>query len=351
MTEKERVEALLNRQKPDRVPIYGYSWGFSTVYTGGSVADAYNNPKVALAAHRKACKDFGWVFFPMLAYAIGPWEFGGEIRWPSGEFAMAPTAARYPVDTPEDAINLKMPDVKNSGIIPIQMEFQKMSSQESLDNKPFNVTIFGVGPFTIANDIPGTEKFAKWLLKRPEAAHHLLRLATDYAIEVAQYWKDTFGTDGVLPWDAEPTAANQIISPKQFEQFALPYIKEFHEKLLAMGYKTIYEHICGEQNLNLPYWAQIPMGNPGIVSIGHEVELETAGEYFPGDIILGNLNPAIIQEGTPEEVYHASRKVIEKGKKLPGGFIFAPGCELPPKASPVNVMAMTRAINDFGWYE
>ena len=110
-------------------------------------------------------------------------------------------------------------------------------------------------------------------------------------------------------------------------------------------------HICGEHNENLPYWAQIPMGDPGIVSFGHEVDLEKAAEYFPNDIIYGNLEPAIIQSGTPEQVYEAAKVVIEKGKKAPGGFILAPGCEMPPRAAPENVMAMTRAVNDFGWYD
>jgi len=67
--------------------------------------------------------------------------------------------------------------------------------------------------------------------------------------------------------------------------------------------------------------------------------------------MIGNLEPAIIQTKTPDEVYEASRKVIEKGKKLPTGFIFSPGCEMPPKAPPENIMAMTRAVNDFGWYD
>jgi uroporphyrinogen decarboxylase len=92
------------------------------------------------------------------------------------------------------------------------------------------------------------------------------------------------------------------------------------------------------------------MGDPGMVSVGHEVELERAAYYFPNDIILGNLEPALIQTGTPDEVYEASRKVIERGKKLPGGFIFTPGCELPPKAPLENIGAMNEAVNDLGWY-
>ena len=65
---------------------------------------------------------------------------------------------------------------------------------------------------------------------------------------------------------------------------------------------------------------------------------------------MGNLEPAIIQTGTPGEVYEASREVIEKGKKLSGGFIFAPGCEMPPKTPIENVKMMTKAADDFGWY-
>lgn len=352
MTNKQRVEALLNRQKPDRVPIWPFSLSFAMIYTKTSIADAYNNPAVSLAAQRKTCQDFSWVFMPMLAYAArGGWEFGGDIKWPNGEFAQAPTVVRYPVETPEDVMNLKMPDVKNAGIIPLTMDFCKLSSQESLDNEPFNVMCPMGAPFSLAGNISGPDKFAKWLLKKPEAAHRLLRLASDYIVEVAQYYKEIFGTDGVVPWGAEPTSANQVISPRQFEQFALPYLKEVHEKVLAMGYKTILFHICGEHNSNLPYWAKVPMGDPGLISFGHEIDLETAANYFPEDIIVGNLEPNIIQAGTPEEVYKAARRVIEKGKKLPCGFMFAPSCEMPPKAPVENVRMMTKAVNDFGWYD
>ena len=117
-----------------------------------------------------------------------------------------------------------------------------------------------------------------------------------------------------------------------------------------MGYKHIFAHICGEQNLNLPYWAQIPFGNPGIISFGHEIGINKAAYYFPSDIIMGNLDPVIIQTGTPEDVYEATRQVVEEGKKIPNGYIFAPGCELPPMAPMENVRMMTKAVIDFGWY-
>lgn len=352
MTNRKRIEVLLDRRKPDRIPIYSIAPGFHMVHNSIPVADAYNKPAVSLAAQRKSCREFGWVSMPFIGYAsFGSWEFGGEIKWPSGEFDQAPKVARHAVETPEEAMKLKMPDVGKAGIIPLMMEFNKLAVQGKYDNEPFNLVFQLEGTFNIASNIAGLERFAKWLIKYPEIAHHLLRMATDYLVELAQYWKDAFGTDGVVPWSGEPTASNQIISPRQFEQFALPYLKETHERVLAMGYKTMFMHICGDQTANLPYWAQIPMGDPGFVSFGHEVGLETAAKFFPNDIIVGNLEPAIIQSGTPDEVYQATRKVVEKGKRLPGGFIFAPGCELPPMASLKNVEAMNRAVDDFGWYK
>ena len=352
MTERERIEALLRREKPDRVPIFPFAaGGFSMVYAKASIADAYNKPEVSLAAQDKTCRDFGWVFVPGVGYAaFGGWEFGGEMKLPTSEFDQAPTITRRAVETEEDVWNLKVPDVKNSGITPIAVEFFNMSSRERLDNEPWNVFSQMEGAFNVAANICGADKLARWLIRKPDVAHRLLQLASDYLIERIQYLKDLFGIDGVLVGGGEPSASNNVISPKHFEEFALPYIKKVAENVLAMGYNHICMHICGEQNLNLPYWAQVPFGNPGLISIGHEVELETAAKYFPNDIIVGNLEPAIIQTQTPEEVYEASRKVIEKGKKCSGGYIFSPGCELPPMAPVDNVMAMTQAINDFGWY-
>jgi len=352
MTERERVEALLRREKPNRVPNWPVTpLGFCTIYNGGTIADAYSKPEVYLAAERKSCQDFGWVFYPLMAFPDTlASEFGGEVKLPAGDFAQAPMVTRFAVNSEEDVWNLKVPDVKTAGRGPLRIEFCKLSSQEWLDNEPFNVMCWMGGPFTDAGQICGIENLSRWTIKKPEVAHRLMRLTVDYLIEVAKFWKDTFGTKGVLPFLGEPSAANQIISPKQFERFALPYNIEILEALLAMGYKHTLFHVCGEQNLNLPYWAQMNFGDPGIVSVGHEVELETAAKYFPNDIIMGNLEPAIIQVGTPDEVYEAAGKNIEDGKKLTQGYIFSPGCELPPKAPAENVMAITRAIEDYGWY-
>jgi uroporphyrinogen decarboxylase len=351
MTERERIEALLSRRKPDRVPIWPFApHGFAVIYNNLSLAEAYTNPEACYKALRKTSRDFGWVFFPCVGYAaMGAWEFGGEVRMPSGEYDQAPMVTRCPVAKDEDIYNLKWPG-PDSGFYPTARKLGELARQERLDNEPFNAAIGAGGGFSLACNIAGLDRFLKWLIKKPDLAHYLIRELSDWSLAGLDGQSEKLGTEGVLGLSGGATSSNYLISPQQFAEFVLPSLKEGQDKLRALGYRTTYTHICGEHNANLPYWSQVDFGDPGIIGIGHEIELGTAASYFPDDIILGNLEPAIVQMGTPDEVYEATRKIVEEGKKISGGFIFSPGCDLPPRSPVANVRAMTRAVVDFGWY-
>jgi uroporphyrinogen decarboxylase len=351
MTERQRVEALLNYKKPDRVPIWPFSpQGFAVIYNNLPLTDAYTNPETCYLAQRKTCQDFGWVFFPTMGYAaMGAWEFGGEVRMPSGDYDQAPMVTRYPVEKDDDIYNLKWPG-PDSGFFPVAGKFYEIARQERLDNEPFNSGIGDPGGYTLACNIVGLDRFLKWLIKKPDMAHYLIQELSNWGLARLPEQSRKLGIEGIMGRSGGATASNQLISPKQFAEFALPGLKEGQKRLRALGYKTTYAHICGEHNANLPYWAQIDFGDPGIIGVGHEVRLEKAAYYFPNDIILGNLDPAIIQTGTPDEVYEATRKVVEEGKKIPGGYIFSPGCDLPPRSPIENINMMNKAVDDFGWY-
>ena len=266
---------------------------------------------------------------------------------PSSEYEMAPIVDRHPVQSEKDVWELKLPDVKTAGSVPKNMELSKL--QEGEAGMPIVPTI-GPCVLTVSGSLAGVEQLTRWMIKKPALVHHLVKLAAAYAVNIARYWVDAFGPECLIYYIPAPTESNQIISPKQFEEFVLPYQKEVHEKVLAMAIKHLLVRICGEQNLNLPLWSQIPMGDPGIVSLGHEVDLETGGKHFPKDIIVGNVNPSILHLGTSEEVYELSKICIEKGKKALGGSMLAPGCTMSPFTSSYNYWVMHKALNEYGWY-
>lgn len=354
MTNRERIEALLKRKKPDRVPNWPYApMGFSMIYTGKTIAEAYSNPQISYEAQKKTHNDFDWVFVPVVCHgAFGASEYGGEIKLPSGEFAQAPTVVKNPIEKPDDVYKLKVPaDIKKAGWMPVLMEFMKYAAKEQLDNEPFNVTaLCGMGPFSTHANLLGVDNSVKYMIKNPDIVYHLLNIGADFHIAMAKAFKDTFGTGTVLPHIGEPTASNNVVSPVQFEKFVMPCVKKVCDACIDMGFKHLYAHICGEHNANLPHWAKISWGDPGFIGLPHEIDILDGAKYFPNDIIVGNLEPALLQMESADKVYEATRKVVEKGKSIKQGYVFSQGCELPPKTPLDNIKAMNQAVEDFGWY-
>jgi uroporphyrinogen decarboxylase len=349
MTSKERINALFQNVRPDRVSIGAISIGFQMINAGYTLTDAYEDAEKSFWAMKWTAEQYGWDPIAQLSMTpvFGPEDFGGKVRVPKGEYEGALVVESCPVKDEKDIDYLKMPDPKTAGRIPIVMRFAQLQAEHG-----FPVFFPSRSPFTMAADISGVAQFCRWLLKKPELCQRLIEIALEHITNVLRYWVETFGSERVFAWLIVITESNQVVSPRQVEKLAIPALVEYCKRIRAMGITRLGFHICGDQNLNLPILSELsPWKHPSVLSFGHEVDLEVAAKFFPQDIIFGNIEPAVIQTGSPEDVYRLSRLAIEKGRKAPGGFVLGPGCGLPVFAPPVNIYAMTKAIHDFGWYE
>jgi len=265
---------------------------------------------------------------------------------PQGRYESSLIIKSHPVQSERDLEKLPIPNPQTAGRIPLAMRFAQLQAENGLP-----VFFSSRSPFTMAANICGLENFCRWMIKRPDLCQRLMRVAIEHILNVLSYWIETFGADKIFVWMSNPNESNQVISPKHMATFALPYHLEYHERLKEMGIKRFGLHLCGDQNLNLPYLAEAdPWPHPSVLSFGHEVPIELAAKYFPRDIIFGNLEPNLFQVATPQRIYELCREIITKGKRAPGGFMIAPGCGIPATAPPVNVFAMTKAVYDCGWY-
>jgi uroporphyrinogen decarboxylase len=348
LTGGNQMDALFSRQKPDRVPI-GSLWmslGFNTVSTGGTVAEAYDDPDKSFHAFLKVADRFGWdqIFQCFRHTVLGAQDFGGSIRLPTGEYEGALIVVSYPVKSENDIEKLRMPDPRSAGDIPKAMQFAELQEAHGLP-----VSFFSRSPFTLAANICGLDLFLKWLIKKPALTEQLMQMALDHIINVLGNWVRRFGPDKVFVWMSSPSESNQVISPKHFNQYALPYHIAYHERLHALGIKRFGFHICGDQNLNLPYLSDAsPWFHPSVLSFGHEVDLDAAIKHFPRDIIFGNIDPTVLLYESSDQIYERSRIALEKGKKAPAGFVLGPGCDIPLMTPPQNLHAMTQAVEDHG---
>ena len=348
MTSAERMGAILMRQRPDRVPFMPFIFGYCARNVGYPIASVYNDAEKSFWAQMWTAEMYGYDGGAMYAYAsMGGWEFGGDIKMPKSEWEQAPVVTRFPAQTPEAVDALQIPDVETAGCYPIFIEFAKIQQQFGMP-----IMLFVMSPFTSAGNIAEVDVLCRWMMKRPEVAHKLLRKVNDFNKKVIDYFVEKFPNYPMMGFTGEPTGANQIISPRQFEEFVLPYYQELHGDLLDRGIRHIFCHICGEQNLNLEYWAQVPFGDPGIISFGHEVDLARAVEVF-GDkhAIAGNIEPQVIQNGTNQQVYELCKAAIDKAKMAPNGYLLMAGCEVPVQAPPYNIYVMKKAIMEHGFYD
>jgi len=350
MSNEERLEALLQYKKPDRIPIGNTGlYEFSARNAGYSKVVNYNDPEKSFYSQIGTAEQYGWDNIPlnMGATVQGAMDFGGDVQLPDSDYQQGIIVKSYPVKTEDDVANLRLPDRKLAGRIARTKEFARLQEKHGMP-----VWFTSRSPFTLAADMCGLHQFCRWMLKKPDLCHQVIKVALAHIVNVIEDWVGTFGAEKLFVYIPSPSESNQLISPKQFEKFALPYHARFHDHLRAMGIKRFMFHICGEQNLNLPYLAEFSAWpHPSILSFGHEVDIEVAAKYFPEDIIYGNVEPAIIQAGSTQQVYEFCRLAIDKGRKAQGGFILGPGCSFPPEAPPLNAFALARAVNDFGWYE
>jgi uroporphyrinogen decarboxylase len=349
MTSEERAQAFMMGQPIDRVPLVLIHFAWPAVNVGYAINDWYTDPKIAFHSGRMSAEQYNAMWLPFGGYpGVGPAELGADIKWPEREFDHCPNVE--PVATSEEeAWALKMPDrdqLKEAGFMPFFREFARLATSNGL---PFLVPAYG--PWTTAGNIVGIERLCRWVLKKKDLVHHIVKFATDFLVLFHQIIVDEVGSQGFIPGPSTASAANDLISPKTFKEFVLPYLIEYHTKLIEMGAMAILFHLCGEQNLNYEYYPEVPLTPGSQISVSHEVDLEKASATFPDYVLAGNINPSIIQLGKPEEVYEACRVAIEKGKKHERGFALAPGCELPPQSPPYNVWMMAKAINDFGYYD
>jgi uroporphyrinogen decarboxylase len=348
MTARERTEAILAEKPVDRIPHFPFILGFCARNLGLPIATIYSDAEKSFAAQRMTFEQYGVDWGPIYGYAsYGTWEFGGEVEMPSGNYQQAPAHKSFPVKAEADIDALGLPDVRTAGCLPIAMAFSRLQERHGT---PISVVLGG--NFTIAGNICAVEKLCRWMIKKPDLAHRVLRLATDHILQIVGHWVDTFGAERVIPQFWEPLAANRIISPRQFKQFVLPYLAETGERIQQMGVRHVLHHICGDQNANLPFWAEVPMGALGLCSFGEEIDIEQAIEILGAKaIIVGNVDPSLLLTGSPDAIHARCREIIEKGKKAPRGFMFSAGCELAPETPGYHLFVVQKALDQFGVVE
>jgi [methyl-Co(III) methanol-specific corrinoid protein]:coenzyme M methyltransferase len=330
MNAKERVMAVLNHQKPDRMPCFGANCMATyeqmeavQAFWPKAHEDGETMAKLALASHTVLGFDAVRVPFCQTfeAHALGckikPGKGAGGVEGIPGIDHPPPFNLDDTPEFPDDFLS--------RGRIPELLKAVRILKKELNDEVPVVAGI--IGPFTIAGSLIETVPLLKASFKTPEKMRPWLELGEKAGTALAKALIDA-GADIICCEDM--TASPELIAPKTYLDYELEYQSRQFE---AISVPTLL-HICGKVD-SIVEW----MGQTGasVLSLDPKTNPQVVREKCGPDVVLlGGVDVAttLFLHG-PDEIKQEAEKAIAAGIQ-----ILAPGCAMGPGTPTKNLLAM-----------
>ncbi len=190
------------------------------------------------------------------------------------------------------------------------------------------------GPFTIASYMISSGNIQDWVKKHPEAMHHLLSLLTQACLEHLRL-QILAGAQVVQIFDSW---AN-LLQPPCIQEFAFSYVAKIIQGLADTQVPVIV--FCRDSST---YARELASLSPHAISFDEKGSLsELASQIPPHMGIQGNLSPEFLKNGSTEEIYLHTRKLVQSMAGR-AGFIANLGHGVLPATPVDNVRAFVEAV-------
>lgn len=333
MDERERLIASLRLEPVDRVPVVSHLQTATVdlmeatgCYWPEANRDARQMLTLALAAHRRAGLESVRVPFDV---ALDPTAFG--VRTGNDSVDRPPSVLEPIISSSDDVDRLEVPDPHRDGRPPVVLE-----ALRALDGMGLSIPVIGgvIAPFMLAGQLRGEEAAIMDVVIGPDLMRALLARCAEWGVRYAEAQVEA-GADVITLIDA--TASGTILSPEQYQEFALPYQRRVVDAIHAAGAPVIL-HICGDTVANLEM--MISTGADGL-SVDQLMDMRWVKEHTAGRCAaVGNVSPtSTLLFQTPDDVVRSCHKVLSAGTD-----VLAPGCGFAPRTPLANMQAMVRSV-------
>lgn len=292
-----------------------------------------------------------------LAITVGPYfdnvidadAFGAEVIWPENETLQACPTIR----TVEQMESFEIPPT-DAGlwgrVRDWWLEMKELAGQTRLTFggregrvELGQLGISGIGPHMIAIDLAGVD-FYWWMLEYPEACHRFLGKITRGLIRTEEYYRTLDPRPRTCLGLAEDSS--QIMSPKAFREFVVPYDRMLYETISPPGALRSM-HMCGKSaHLHKALVEDLKVNS--FDAFGYQVPPNVAAENLGGKMLLsGNINPMLMRNGSKQEVKQACLEALEAMAPC-GGLLLGDGANVCPGTPLENLAVFTEAAEEFG---
>jgi uroporphyrinogen-III decarboxylase len=378
-TSKERVNAAMNLQRPDRIPLMcQFSIGSMMTQMETNPVEFWYDKNVFADGLISLCRMFR--FDGILVSLHGHsniWKKDllscedikdGVCKLTYPNRTELHSRSDLPLVTFNQAKNLpaiedfdferEIPD--QIGYIPVSHNLYFQLDQDDLfgifdlihDKVGNSLSVHGeiTSPFDYFLDLFGYENGLIALIMEPDKCKSILGKFTLGILDLAVKMCDK-------PIDAikisSPFAGMGFISSEQYMEFVLPFERRIIEAIRAKGVH-VYVHTCGSINDRLEIMREsktsglecldpIPVGN---------VDLEDAFERIGNDLFIkGNIDSVnTLLYGDDEKVVSDVKQIIETGKRKGKGFILSTACSIAPMVTKERLLMLSELVDEYGHY-
>lgn len=331
MTAKEIALTAFEGKKPGRVPVSWLGGGpWSIAQAGETFFTLMNEPRrmaeVIVRTHQRIPTDMVFVGSGFNNFHVG--ALGGRMKF---RRVGAPDLEKPLIASLEDIQRL---EIENFAAYPVTRAVRKAT--EFVRNKLGNEVLVAAtswGPFTLSGQLYGVEQLMHGIYRAQEVVKRVVEFATRVIIR----FYEPLIEDGLeVVSIADPTASGDLISRDQFEEFALPALREFGDWVRQRRAKFLL-HICGDTSDRLDLIAET---GAHCFSLDSKVSVSAASPVLRGRIgIAGNIDPIrVLAQGTADDVRREVEKCLRDLERIEG-FMLMPGCDLAPGTPEENIRA------------
>ncbi len=185
-------------------------------------------------------------------------------------------------------------------------------------------------------------EFTLDLFHMPDKVQAVLDVIMAEKREQTRQFVRSVNQPGLGYWVGSWRTAPEFLSPRLWNRFVWPYMKELVEIVAEEGGTPVL-HYDANWDREIERLKDLP-ARRCVLELDGKTDIFRAKKILAGHMcILGDVHPALLTLGTVDDVRaYCNRLLDEVG---PDGYIMAMGCAIPPDAKFENVKAMVDSVH------
>jgi MtaA/CmuA family methyltransferase len=337
ITPKERLFRVLKGEKVDRPPCICPGGMMNMIteevmdITGVKWPEAHSDAEMMAVLSEGVYENGGFENFGVpFCMTVEAQAMGATVYM--GTKINEPRVTNYPISHVSEWNKLNNIDV-STGRAKVVLEAIKILK---IKNPQVPIVANLTGPVSLASSLMEPMFYYKELRKSPAEAHEFMKFVTENLIIFGKAQLEA-GAD--ILTISDPSGTGEILGPKMFKEFALPYLNTIIDELKEYCLGGTIIHICGRLK---SIYSELVELHSNAISFDAITNVTQMVEFVNNKVIMGNVSTFALENNSIENIKNIAENCMNSGCD-----ILSPACGIGTKTSMVNIRSMVESAKGY----